>query len=79
MTAPTTLVPKPPVRKEPEPSAAAPAELSTTAPVSRPRAYWGDRWTLVFWLCCFAIMAGMNVVEAVRNFILYLVGGSPLP
>jgi hypothetical protein len=79
MTARSTLAPKPPVKTEPEPSTAAPVEPRITTPVSRVRAYWGDRWTLVFWLCCFAIMAGMNLIEAVRNLILYLTGGSSSP
>jgi hypothetical protein len=79
MSALTTLDPKPPVRTEPEPSAAAPVEPSAIVAASQTRAYWGDRWTLIFWLCCFAIMAGMNLVEAVRNFVVYLIGSSPAP
>ena len=38
------------------------------------RAYWGDRFTILFWLCCFALMAAMNLVEAVHRFVVYLFG-----
>jgi hypothetical protein len=79
MTAQTTLPPKLPGKTESKPSAAAPVEPQKTPPVFPPRAYWGDRWTVVFWLCCFALMAGMNLVEAIRSFILYLMGNSPPP
>jgi hypothetical protein len=41
---------------------------------SRARAYWGDRFTIKFWLFCFAVMAGMNLVEAFHRIMLYLLG-----
>ncbi len=37
----------------------------------RARAYWGDRLTIRFWLFCFAVMAGMNLIEAVHRMLLF--------
>jgi hypothetical protein len=33
----------------------------------------------VFWLGCFAIMAGMNLVEGIRSLVHYLIGSAPPP
>jgi hypothetical protein len=38
---------------------------------ARARAYWGDRLTIRFWLFCFAVMAGMNLIEAVHRMLLF--------
>jgi hypothetical protein len=45
----------------------------------RARAYWGDRFTIRFWLFCFAVMAGMNLIEAVHRMILFLLGTPSSP
>jgi hypothetical protein len=79
MTAQTMLAPNAPVKTETKQPALAPVQPQKTALASPPRAYWGDRWTLVFWLCCFAIMAGMNLVEGIRSLVHYLFGSAPPP
>ncbi len=79
MTAQTTLAPKAPAKTETKQPALAPSKSQEIAPVSQPRAYWGDRWTFVFWLCCFAIMAGMNLVEGIRSLVQYLIGSAASP
>jgi hypothetical protein len=79
MTAQSTLSKKLPEKLETKQATSAPVAPQKAAPDTRTRAYWGDRWTFIFWLCCFALMAGMNLVEAVRNFVLYLFGGSTPP
>jgi hypothetical protein len=44
--------------------------------LAEPRAYWGDRLTIKFWLFCFALMFGITLVEALRSFVLFLLGRS---
>jgi hypothetical protein len=68
------LIPQAPsgkVETKPAPSTTAPQKPIQDA---RARAYWGDRFTIKFWLFCFAVMAGMNLVEAVHRIFLYLFG-----
>lgn len=79
MTVQTTLSKKLPEKPETKQSPLPPVAPQKAATDSQARAYWGDRWALVFWLCCFALMAAMILVEAVRSFVLYLVGSSPPP
>lgn len=79
MTTQTTLSPKLPEKTEAKSSAATPPPPPHIAPVVPAQAYWGDRWTLLFWLFCFALMAGMNLFEAIHRFVRYLVENSPCP
>lgn len=79
MTAQTTLSQKAPEKPGPKQSVLPTSAPPKAAPDTRTRAYWGDRWTLVFWLFCFALMAAMNLFEAVHRLFLYLFGSSPAP
>jgi hypothetical protein len=36
------------------------------------RVYWGDRWTFLFWLSCFAVLAGLLVLEVLRELFSWL-------
>lgn len=71
MTAQSVLSPASAVKREPKSEA---SSLAIRKPVqqAKPRAYWGDRWTIGFWLFCFALMAGINLVEAVYRFVVYI-------
>jgi hypothetical protein len=44
---------------------------ATTAPkieqTSEEQPYWGDRFALVFWVWCFALMALMHVVDIILS------------
>jgi len=44
---------------------------ATTAPksdqTSEVQPYWGDRFALVFWVWCFALMALMHVVDIILS------------
>ena len=46
---------------------------------AKPAVYWGDRFTIHFWLVCFALMAGMNLVEVYRWLVFMVWGGTPTP
>ena len=50
-----------------------------TEPDLRPSVYWGDRFTIRFWIGCFSLMAAMNLFEAVNRLVLYLFGSSSPP
>jgi hypothetical protein len=78
MTAHTVIPPSPSSKVETKP-ASAPVAPQKAAPLTPPRAYWGDRFTIKFWLFCFAAMAAMTLVEAVHRFLLYLFGNPSSP
>lgn len=73
MTAQTVLSPASAVKRESKSEA---SSLAICMPVeqAKPRAYWGDRWTICFWLFCFALMAAINLVEAAYRFVVYIFG-----
>ncbi|HEY7423519.1 MAG TPA: hypothetical protein VH682_04685 [Gemmataceae bacterium] len=70
-----------PAKTEPSPL---PSVSPETRPVSHPiippknagttgpRAYWGDRLTLNFWLFCFGLMLAMELVGAIHRLILFV-------
>lgn len=73
MTAQSVLSPASAVKRESKSEA---SSLTIRKPVeqAKPRAYWGDRFTIRFWLFCFALMAAINLVEAGYRFVVYLFG-----
>jgi len=79
MTAQTTLSQTPPRKIGSEQPAATPTALQKTAVSSQAKAYWGDRWTIRFWLFCFASLAARNLIEAVHRLVLYLFGNASSP
>lgn len=78
MTAQAVIPQAPPGKVETKP-AASPQAPQKAVPQARPSVYWGDRFTIRFFLFCFGLMAAMNLVEAVHRFVLYVLGGSPSP
>jgi hypothetical protein len=73
MTAQTVLSPVSAVKRESKAEASSLA-IRKSVEQAKPRAYWGDRWTICFWLFCFALMAAINLVEAVYRFVVSLFG-----
>ncbi len=73
MPAHTKLSPTSPVTLKVEPEPLSPASTKE-AQVASPRAYWGDRLTLFFWLFCFGLMFAMHLVEALHRLVLFLMG-----
>jgi hypothetical protein len=78
MTAKTELPAPPPVSPETRPASRS-RTAGKNAEEAGPRAYWGDRLTLKFWLFCFAVMLAMNVLDALQRFIRFLLNGAPAP
>jgi len=77
MTAQTLIPQTPTVKVETKPPSSA-ALPKPPGQDSLARAYWGDLLTIGLWLFCFAVMAGMNLVEAVKR-ILFFLFGTPSP
>jgi hypothetical protein len=66
--------------KEPETQPQSPpAATENAVQSSRQKTYWGDRLTLKIWLLCFGLMLAMNLVEAIHQIILFLIGRFPAP
>jgi hypothetical protein len=56
-----------------------PSTPAKTAEPAKPSSYWGDRLTILFWLFCFAVMLGINVIEAVQQMVLYVINRFAAP
>ena len=78
MTTKTKLPPMPSVKTEARPESKAPAPKKETK-IAGTRVYWGDRLTLNFWLVCFGLMLGINVIEGLYWLVLSLLGRAPTP
>ncbi|HTU92721.1 MAG TPA: hypothetical protein VMF69_21755 [Gemmataceae bacterium] len=78
MTAQAAIPQASPGKVQPKP-ASSPVPWQKAVLESRPSVYWGDRFTIRFWLVCFGLMAAMNLFEAVHQFARYLFGSSPPP
>lgn len=70
--------PLPPVSPETQPTSR-PLVPPKNAEVTGPKAYWGDRLTLNFWLFCFALMLAMELVGAIHRLFLFVMGRSLAP
>jgi hypothetical protein len=62
-----------------EPRTVSRPETPTREPKRGKRAYWGDRFTILFWIACFGLMAAMNLSEVIYRFFFWLFGSSPTP
>ena len=74
-----TKLPRTPPEIPEAPPQARPSVLPKPAKAVGPKAYWGDRLTLKFWLFCFGLMVAINLVEALYRFVLFLMVRSPAP
>ena len=73
------VIPQAPAGKVEAKSGPSPAASQKPTSDSRPSVYWGDRFTLRFWLLCFGFMAAITLFEAAHRFVHYLFGSSPSP
>jgi hypothetical protein len=73
MTAQAVIPQAPSGKVETKPTSS-PKAPQQAVPEARPSVYWGDRFTIRFWLFCFALMTAMNLVDAVHRFVLYVLG-----
>jgi hypothetical protein len=78
MAAQTKLPPMPSVKPEARPVSQSPAPTKEIKATGR-GVYWGDRLTLNFWLLCFGLMFGINVIEGLYWMVLSLLGRAPAP